>query len=251
MMCMKNSSLTILLAVMSGTACAARENGMVCPFDAGDPGSIHAFAERMLVHRDPAAAAANRNRIFLALDKMDTLAVRGDFTNRVRYAEARETVGVLYGMTRFLTLARLTREELRKEFGEMPDLRLPTSDPAVLAHRRLLDLNRTALANEEVEPGDATHPFWNAHARFFTYAPAFGFKTVHGAAEYRFHVYDRNQDVHEFVAKSPYASLRPVWDAVPAGPTRVGCLAVDAKGETVGLAGERVFRRLEPFYPNG
>ena len=34
-------------------------------------------------------AAANRNRIFIALDEMEHLPVRGGFTNRVRYAEAR------------------------------------------------------------------------------------------------------------------------------------------------------------------
>ncbi len=232
-------------------AASVTRGDAACPFDEGDPGSIHAFAERLLVHRDPAVAAANRNRIFIALDRLEKLAVRGDFTNRVRYAEARETVGVLYGQTRFLTLARWTRERLRREFGDLPDLRYGTSDPAVLAHRKLLALNRAALATEQVEPGDATHPFWNVHARFFTYAPAFDFRPVPSAAAYRFRVYDRNQEVHEFTAETPFASLLPVWDAVPAGPTRVICYAVDAQGGILGIAGERDFRRLEPFYPNG
>jgi len=102
-----------------------------------------------------------------------------------------------------------------------------------------------------VRPGGVEgRAFWNTSdwARHFMYPPAFDFKEVEGAVEYRFDVLD---DVHakfSFKAKKPTASLAPVWPKIrPNGFVHVTCVALDARGAVRGIAGERTFFRTAPF----
>ena len=75
----------------------------------------------------------------------------------------------------------------------------------------LESLNAADLA-AEVRPGGVNgSPFWNAFAWQFIYAPAFDFKPVDGAANYRFRLTDVQGREHVFCADSPQASLAPVW----------------------------------------
>lgn len=90
-------------------------------------------------------------------------------------------------------------------------------------------------------------PAWNANAEWFMYAPSFAFKDVAGAAKYRFRVLDDCHVTREFDAAKPSDSLEPVWERLPKGFVTVSCFALDAKGEVVGLAGERTFWKNVPF----
>ena len=88
---------------------------------------------------------------------------------------------------------------------------------------------------------------WNANAEWFMYAPAFAFKEVKGAASYRFRAIDDVHVAHEFTAAKPTESLERIWAKLPKGFVSVTCLALDAQGEVVGLAGERTFWKNAAF----
>lgn len=104
-------------------------------------------------------------------------------------------------------------------------------------------LNATDL-RAEVRPGGVDgRPFWNVCAKQFLYAPSFDFKPVSGVADYRFVVKDAKGVEHAFAAKSPQASLAPVWKEMPSGPSVVRVLA---NGKEIGV---RSFHRAAPFAP--
>ena len=77
------------------------------------------------------------------------------------------------------------------------------------------DNRLTALEKEElthtIRPGGVDgREFWNGHAVYFHYPPAFAFKDVPGAIRYRFLVLDDLQVEHRFEADSPRVPLSPV-----------------------------------------
>ena len=88
---------------------------------------------------------------------------------------------------------------------------------------------------------------WNGRARWFIYAPTFGFTNVHKAASYRFTVTDDKGVVRTFAAKTATAALSPVWDELPTGYVEVKAEGLDTKGEVVSFAGARRFWKAEPF----
>lgn len=122
-----------------------------------------------------------------------------------------------------------------------------------------------------VRPGyEWDNQFWNKFARKFTYAPAFDFNEVEGAAGYRFTLTQDSgwaymwnnprkalpefpESAHtdilswSFTDSSPKASLAPVWNEIPVGYTRLKVLALDSEGDTLATAGERIFLRDFPF----
>jgi hypothetical protein len=84
---------------------------------------------------------------------------------------------------------------------------------------------------------------WNEHAKQFMFAPAFDFKPVEGAKEYRITIeFGEGQNL-KFVAKSPSASLSPVWDDVPVGNVTVKVESLDPPQ----VVGTRSFYRAAPF----
>ena len=112
------------------------------------------------------------------------------------------------------------------------------SPPFRVARQRLGGLERLAVADSlvPVRPGEpGTRPFWNAHSKCFTAAPAFNFKPVPGAAEYRFTVKSKDGGwSRTFSASKPWACLAPVWKEVPVGQVAVEVEGVQADGQSVG-----------------
>ena len=122
---------------------------------------------------------------------------------------------------------------------------------------------------------DGQGPFWNRFATKFTFCPAFDFEEVQEAASYRFTLdyiddiwrepieYGHGTDVPSmeevlssfepavqtwtFMADSPKASLKPVWNDVPPGNVQLKVDAIDAEGQVIKTVGARKFLRDFPF----
>ena len=118
-------------------------------------------------------------------------------------------------------------------------------------------------------------PFWNRYANKFIFCPAFDFEEVAQAASYRFTLdyiddvwrkpvkyahgtdvppmeevlasFEPAQQTWTFTATSPKASLKPVWDEIPAGNVQLKVDAVDADGNVIRTVGARKFMRDFPF----
>lgn len=127
-----------------------------------------------------------------------------------------------------------------------------------------------------VRPGvPGGQPFWNVYSNKFTYAPAFDFPEVEGAARYRFDLWlidtlwtEYNLPAPEkrpspaeklegykalgspeasFTATSPKADLSPVWTDLPVAQTGLVVTAVDASGKDIAPVGTWEFLRDFPF----
>lgn len=111
-----------------------------------------------------------------------------------------------------------------------------------------------AQATEEylqpLRPGyEGKNPYWNVFAKRFLYAPAFDFKEVEGAKEYKFDL--KNPESGEswsFTAEKPWAPLSPVWNDIPVGDINLSVLAIGEKGQVLDTAGKREFFRDFPFH---
>ena len=113
-------------------------------------------------------------------------------------------------------------------------------------------VNRQALREyqQPVRPGtDGSHPFWNAFAPKFLFAPAFDFPDAPGAGGYLFRASDGKGGLWQMRARTPRADLAPIWKELPAG-SRISLtvIALDAKGrQTADTVGRRQFLRDYPF----
>ena len=110
-------------------------------------------------------------------------------------------------------------------------------------------LNRQAESEYlvPVRPGyEGRNPFWNAYSKKFIYAPAFDFKEVEGAENYRFTV-TGEEDSWSFVANHPTEPISPIWNEIPVGKVHLEVEALSPDGKVVGIAGERDFLRDFPF----
>lgn len=101
-------------------------------------------------------------------------------------------------------------------------------------------------------PGKA--PFWNQYAHQFIYAPAFDYKPITSAAKYRFDLKALDgPGSWSFVAAEPWNPLSPVWTKIPAGEFSLTVTGIDAKGKSVGIAGQGHYYRAAwfngPYYP--
>ena len=108
------------------------------------------------------------------------------------------------------------------------------------------------LADDEydhvIHPGAADGTgFWNERSKWFMYAPAFGFKRVEGANEYRFTVKDCAGKARIFTAAQPTESLACVWNEIPVGSVSVVCEGIGTGGVSVGRSGERTFWKAAGF----
>lgn len=122
-----------------------------------------------------------------------------------------------------------------------PDAGQPT-DNAALRERAV------AQSLEPIRPGEpGKTPFWNGAAKMFTYAPAFEFGPVQGAARYRFTVKAADASEHTFLAAQPWAALRPIWRDLPVGSAALTVTAVGADGKDLRVAGTRTFYRAAVF----
>jgi len=119
-------------------------------------------------------------------------------------------------------------------------------------------VNAAAAKNylHALRPGDpGKDPFWNEHARQYLYPPAFDFKTVPGAAAYRFTLTpERTKKDIVFTADRPWQPLAPVWANVPVGYCALRVDALGGDGNVLKRAGETRFWRAASFkgpYPKG
>ena len=143
---------------------------------------------------------------------------------------------------------------------------------------KVSDLNKAA-AKEYLVPirphTEGRNPNWTEFCKKFTYAPVFDFKEIEGATNYRFTVtpdiavgetevrgdddseaqearkesagVKLSADSYSFVADTPDACLSPIWAQIPVGKVVLKVEALDAKGNVIGVAGERSFLRDFPF----
>ena len=72
---------------------------------------------------------------------------------------------------------------------------------------------------EPLRPGyEEGNSWWNVFAHRFLYAPAFDFKEIEGAKEYRFELKSaENGSEWSFTADAPWNPLSPVWNDVTVG----------------------------------
>lgn len=90
-------------------------------------------------------------------------------------------------------------------------------------------------------------PFWNKYAFTFTFAPAFDFAAVDGAAEYVFAAVSHTGKVCRFTAQRPDANLSPIWLDIPVGQVSLKVAALDGQGNVIAVAGERTFHKGAPY----
>lgn len=102
---------------------------------------------------------------------------------------------------------------------------------------------------DPIHPGvPGKTPFWNEKAFRFIYAPAFDFKKIDGADEYRFVITSlKNKEQYSFKSDVPYAPLSPVWGKIPVGHFEIKVIGVSTKGDSLGLAGNGKYYRAAPF----
>ena len=103
---------------------------------------------------------------------------------------------------------------------------------------------------QPLRPGyEGKNPYWNVFAKRFLYAPAFDFKEVEGAKEYRFDLKaPESGEAWSFTADKPWAPLSPVWNEVSVGDIELAVLAMGDKGQVLDTAGKRQFFRDFPFH---
>ena len=96
---------------------------------------------------------------------------------------------------------------------------------------------------QPLRPGyEGKNPYWNVFAKRFLYAPAFDFKEVEGAKEYRFDLKaPESGEAWSFTADKPWAPLSPVWNEVSVGDIELAVLAMGDKGQVLDTAGKRQF----------
>ncbi len=113
------------------------------------------------------------------------------------------------------------------------------------AERALLEYN-----SEEFTPypgGVDGRAFWNTNSSQFIFAPTLQFPTLPRARAYRYTAKDKNGACHMFTAKTPTASLAPVWGDIPEGFVDLTVEALDKQGNVLHIAGTRFFYKCAPF----
>ncbi|MBQ0149509.1 MAG: hypothetical protein KBT08_02705, partial [Bacteroidales bacterium] len=110
-------------------------------------------------------------------------------------------------------------------------------------------LNQRAAAEylTPIRPAsEGRNPCWNEFSKKFTYAPAFDFAEVEGAAAYVFTI-TSDKGEWSFKAQKPNADLSPVWNDIIPSQVHLRVDAVDADGKLIAEAGSRDFLRDFPF----
>lgn len=93
---------------------------------------------------------------------------------------------------------------------------------------------------------EGRNPCWNEFSKKFTYAPAFDFAEMEGAAGYVFTV-TSDQGEWSFKAQKPTADLSPIWNDIIPSKVSLRVDAVDSEGKVIAEAGSRYFLRDFPF----
>ena len=91
-------------------------------------------------------------------------------------------------------------------------------------------------------------PSWNGNAKQFIFAPSFDIPPVKGATVYRFTLRGDDAKPLAFDSPEPTASLTPLWEDVPVGPTTLTIEALNKSGgDVIAVAGTRHFHRAAAF----
>ncbi len=80
-------------------------------------------------------------------------------------------------------------------------------------------------------------PFWNQNAHQFIYAPAFDYKLIEGADSYNYTIHSIDKQTHSFKSDLPTKALSAVWKDMPTGFFDLQVIALNADGDSIGLAG--------------
>ncbi|MBR5151199.1 MAG: hypothetical protein IKW61_07840, partial [Bacteroidaceae bacterium] len=118
---------------------------------------------------------------------------------------------------------------------------------------KITELNEKAKAeyNIPIRPGyEGKNPYWNRFSNKFMYAPAFDFKEVEGATQYRYTVTQNvkeNAKTWSFTEQTPNRSLAPIWQEIEVGNVILTIEALDGEGKSIATVGERKFYRDSPF----
>ena len=98
-----------------------------------------------------------------------------------------------------------------------------------------------------IRPGvPGKQPFWNNNSGRFIYPPAFDFKQVEKAVQYRFCTTAGDRQ-YVFTSAHPWDALTPVWAQLPEGLTELTVEGLDSQGTVVGISGRRQFYRSPGF----
>ena len=121
------------------------------------------------------------------------------------------------------------------------------SSPGNAAALRRIAVEESLVPIRPGIPGE--RPFWNGNATQFVYVPSFDMRPVEGATCYRFTAVsgvDGKKLVFE--AAEPWATLDPIWAALPVGDVTLTVEGLaETGGKAVGLAGTREFLRAWVF----
>lgn len=110
-----------------------------------------------------------------------------------------------------------------------------------------------------IRPGKPNEfPFWNEKSTMFIYAPSFNFNNsswvIQTPEYYKYTAFSfENNTEYNFNANSPFQSISPIWDKIPAGKIYLKVEALSNDEKIFNLAGSRIFYKSEPFsppYPN-
>lgn len=89
-----------------------------------------------------------------------------------------------------------------------------------------------------IRPGiPGKYPFWNGSAHQFIYAPSFDYKIIEGAMKYRYDIKCDDLSTYQLISDVPYTPLSEVWQSMPTGIFNLRVTALNADGDSIGLAG--------------
>lgn len=90
-------------------------------------------------------------------------------------------------------------------------------------------------------------PFWNANSIRFIYAPAFEYKEIQGAENYLYKIKCEDKSSNSFKSDNPFSPLSPVWIGMPTGFFNLNVVALNEKGDSIGLAGSGKYYKAAFF----
>lgn len=95
------------------------------------------------------------------------------------------------------------------------------------------------------EPGKT--PFWNEKAEQFIYAPAFDYNKVKDAVKYLYNITCEDNNHYSFKSDVPCSSLSTPWEFMQTGFFHLQVTGLDAKGDSIGLAGSGKYYKAAYF----
>lgn len=108
-----------------------------------------------------------------------------------------------------------------------------------------IELDESLIPVRQGIPGQT--PFWNENAKRFIYVPAFDFKRIKEAVNYRFAATASDRKEYSFTSQNPWDNLAPIWLDLPVGYIDLEIVGLNKDGKNIGQAGTRKFYKAAPF----